>query len=128
MAGTKAVRTDRAPAAVGPYSQGVLAGGFFFSAGQVGLDPTSGEFVGDDIVSQTRQVFRNLAAVLEAAGLSFKDVVKTNVFLADMSEFGVLNAIYAEHFEEPYPARSTIAAAELPKGARVEIDVVARAE
>lgn len=128
MASAKAVHTDRAPAAVGPYSQGILAGGFFFSAGQVGLDPASGEFVGDDIVSQTRQVFRNLAAVLEAAGLSFRDIVKTNVFLADMSEFGVLNAIYAEHFEEPYPARSTIAAAELPKGARVEIDVVARAE
>ncbi|MEE9208501.1 MAG: RidA family protein [Gemmatimonadota bacterium] len=128
MANTRAVHTERAPAAVGPYSQGVLAGEFFFSAGQVGLDPATGEFVGGDIVSQTRQVFRNLAAVLEAAGLSFRNVVKTNVFLADMSDFGVVNAIYAEHFEEPYPARSTVAAAELPKGARVEIDIVARTD
>ncbi len=120
------VHTERAPAAIGPYSQGCWAGDLFFSAGQVGLDPDSGELVGSDVESQTRRVMMNLEAVLEAAGLVFSDVVKTTIFLADMSEFGVVNGIYAERFEAPYPARSTVAVATLPKGARVEIEVVAR--
>ena len=120
------VSTSSAPAAIGPYSQGTVAGGVFYSAGQIGLDPASGEFVGEGVVEQAVQVFRNLGAVLGAAGLSFADVVKTTVFLADMGEFAAVNEVYAEHFSEPYPARSTVAAAGLPKGARVEIDVIAR--
>jgi 2-iminobutanoate/2-iminopropanoate deaminase len=119
------LHTQSAPAAIGPYSQAVVAGGFLFSAGQIGLDPESGELVSTDTVAQAHRVFRNLAAVLEEAGLGFRDVVRTTVYLADMAEFPVVNAVYAEYFEEPYPARSTVAAAGLPKGARVEIDVVA---
>ena len=122
----RSVSTSSAPAAIGPYSQGTVAGGFLYSAGQIGLDPASGEFVGEGVVEQAAQVFRNLAAVLGAAGLSFADVVKTTVFLADMDEFAMVNDMYAEHFAEPYPARSTVAAAGLPKGARVEIEVIAR--
>lgn len=121
----KTISTDSAPAAIGPYNQATVAGGFLFSAGQIGLDPATGEFVGAGVVEQAEQVFRNLEAVLGAAGLSFGDVVKTTVFLADMGEFAAVNEVYARHFGEPYPARSTVAAAGLPKGARVEIDVVA---
>lgn len=121
----RTLHTDSAPAAIGPYSQAVMAGGFLFSAGQIGLDPQSGEMVAPDVVGQARRVFRNLEAVLAEAGLGFRDVVRTTVYLADMGEFPLVNEVYAEHFEEPYPARSTVAAAGLPKGARVEIDVVA---
>lgn len=121
----KTISTDSAPAAIGPYNQATVAGGFLFSAGQIGLDPATGEFVGAGVVEQAEQVFRNLEAVLGAAGLSFGDVVKTTVFLTDMGEFAAVNEVYARHFGEPYPARSTVAAAGLPKGARVEIDVVA---
>jgi len=120
------VQTERAPAAIGPYSQAMAAGGFLFSAGQIGLVPGTGAFAADDVVGQVRQVFRNLAAILEAAGTDLAHVVKTTVYLADMADFPAVNAVYAEHFSEPYPARSTIAAASLPKGALVEIDVVAR--
>ena len=120
------VHTEWAPAAIGPYSQAVAAGGFLFSAGQIGLVPETGQLAADDVVGQARQVFRNLAAVLEAAGVGLADVVKTTVYLADMADFPAVNAVYAEHFSEPYPARSTVAAAGLPKGALVEIDVVAR--
>lgn len=119
------LHTTRAPAAIGPYSQAVEAGGFLFSAGQIGLDPATGEFVADDVEGQVEQVCENLRAILENAGLSFGDVVKTTVYLADMDEFPLVNAIYARYFTEPYPARSTVAAAGLPKGARVEIDVIA---
>jgi len=122
----RSVSTSSAPAAIGPYSQGSVAGGFLYSAGQIGLDPATGEFVGDGVVEQADQVFRNLGAVLGSAGLSFTDVVKTTVFLADMAEFTAVNEVYARYFTEPYPARSTVAAAGLPKGARVEIDVIAR--
>jgi len=124
---TGPVHTDRAPAAIGPYSQGTWAGELFFSAGQIGLDPATGELVGKDVESQTRQVMRNLTAVLEEAGLGLADVVKTTIYLADMAEFGRVNEIYAGPLEAPYPARSTVAVRDLPKGARVEIDVVARA-
>ena len=127
MARTGPVHTDHAPAAIGPYSQGTWAGELFFSAGQIGLDPATGELVGEDVESQARQIMKNLAAVLEAAGLGFSDVVKTTIFLADMAEFGRVNEIYAGPLEPPYPARSTVAVRDLPKGARVEIDVVARA-
>lgn len=122
----EAVHTKGAPAAIGPYSQAVRAGGFLFSAGQIGLDPATGELVGPDVESQALRVFANLAAVLAEAGAGFADVVKTTVYLADMADFATVNAIYAEHFETPYPARSTVEAGGLPKGARVEIDVVAR--
>jgi 2-iminobutanoate/2-iminopropanoate deaminase len=126
MSRIQAIQTDSAPAAIGPYSQAIAASGFLFSAGQIGLVPGTGEMVGPDIESQARQVFANLEAVLSEAGLGFRDVVKTTVYLADMAEFAALNAIYGEHFADPYPARSTVAAAGLPKGARVEVDVIAR--
>lgn len=127
MTRTGAVHTDRAPAAIGPYSQGTWAGDFFFSAGQIGLDPATGELVGADVESQAHRVMQNLAEVLDAAGLGFGDVVKTTIYLADMAEFGRVNEIYSAPLEPPYPARSTVAVKDLPKGARVEIDVVARA-
>jgi 2-iminobutanoate/2-iminopropanoate deaminase len=122
----RVLHTDRAPAAIGPYSQAVEAGGFLFTAGQIGLIPGTPDFAGDDVESQAVQVFRNLAAILEEADLAFADVVKTTVYLADMGEFPLVNAIYESYFAQPYPARSTVGAAGLPKGARVEIDVVAR--
>jgi 2-iminobutanoate/2-iminopropanoate deaminase len=122
----RVLQTDHAPAAIGPYSQAVEAGGFLFTAGQIGLIPGTGEFAGDDVESQATQVFENLAAILREAGLSFGDVVKTTVYLATMDEFPLVNTIYAKYFTQPYPARSTVAAAGLPKGARVEVDVVAR--
>jgi len=121
----RVLHTDRAPAAIGPYSQAVEAGGFLFSAGQIGLIPGTPDFAGEDVEAQATQVFRNLAAILEEAGLAFGDVVKTTVYLADMGEFPLVNAIYEKYFSTPYPARSTVAAAGLPMGARVEIDVVA---
>jgi len=123
---SQTVATDSAPAAIGPYSQGSWAGDIFFSAGQIGLDPATMEMVGDDVGTQARRVMLNLEKVLEAAGLSFADVAKTTIFLADMADFATVNEIYAGSFEPPYPARSTVAARELPKGARVEIEVVAR--
>lgn len=122
----KSIHTDGAPAAIGPYSQACTAGGFLFTAGQIGIDPELGELVGPGIREQAYRVFVNLRAVLEAAGAGLGDVVKTTVYVADMADFAELNAIYAEHFSEPYPARSTIEAGALPMGARVEIDVVAR--
>jgi 2-iminobutanoate/2-iminopropanoate deaminase len=102
------------------------AGGFLFTAGQIGLVPGSGDLGASDVEGQARQVFRNLAAVLSAAGAGFQDVVKTTVYLADMADFPLVNAVYAEHFSEPYPPRPTVAAAGLPKNALVEIDIVAR--
>jgi len=126
MHNVKSIHTDGAPAAIGPYSQACVAGGFLFTAGQIGLDPELGELVGPGIREQAYRVFVNLRAVLEAAGVGFGDVVKTTVYVADMADFAELNAIYAENFSEPYPARSTIEAGSLPMRARVEIDVVAR--
>ena len=120
------MQTERAPGAIGPYSQGVWAGELFFSAGQVGLDPATGEMVGPGVEEQARRIMDNLEAVLEAAGLSFGDVVKTTIFLADMDDFATVNEVYGARFEAPYPARTTVAVRALPAGARVEIDVVAR--
>lgn len=120
------VQTDRAPAAIGPYAQGVWAGDFFFTAGQIGLDPESGSLVEGGVEAEARRALTNLSAVLEAAGLGARDVVKTTVFLADMDEFSAVNEIYAEHFVDPYPARSTVEVARLPRDARVEIEAVAR--
>lgn len=121
----KTIATESAPAAVGPYSQGVQAGKLVFSAGQLGLVPGTKEFAGPDVVSQTRQALENLKAVLEAGGSCLKHVVKTTVFLADMGEFAQMNGVYAEFFPEDPPARSAVQAAALPLGGRVEIEAVA---
>ncbi len=119
------VSTDHAPRAIGPYSQAVVHGGLLYSAGQIALDPGSMELVAGDTAAQTEQVFANLKAVLAAAGTDLSSVLKTTVYLADMGDFQAMNAVYARHFGEHRPARSTVAAAALPKGARVEIDVIA---
>lgn len=126
MSRIRAIQTDDAPAAIGPYSQAIASTGYLFSAGQIALVPGTGEMVEGGIEAQARQVFSNLRGVLAAADLSFRDVVKTTVYLGTMDDFAAVNAIYGEHFAEPYPARSTVAAAGLPKGALVEIDVIAR--
>lgn len=119
------IQTDKAPAAIGPYSQAIRAGGFVFVSGQIPIDPETGEFVAGGITEQTDRVLRNLRAVLEAAGSGLDRVVKTTVFLADMKEFSGMNEVYATYFTEPPPARATVAAAGLPRDARVEIEAVA---
>ncbi|MFO7675374.1 MAG: RidA family protein [bacterium] len=124
---SEAVRTDRAPAPVGPYSQAVKAGGFVFTSGQIPLDPATGQMAAGDVKAEAEMVFRNLAAVLEAAGTSLDRAVKVLVFLTDMADFGAVNEVYARWFKEPFPARSCVAVAGLPKGARVEIELVALA-
>ena len=121
------IGTEKAPAAVGPYSQGVRMGDFIFTAGQLGIIPGTKEFAGPDIESQTRQALENLRAVLEAGGSCLKHAIKTTVFLADMGEFARMNAVYAEFFPETPPARSAVQAAALPLGGRVEIEAVAEA-
>ena len=119
------VSTPDAPGAIGPYSQAVVTDGLVFTAGQVALDPKSGELVGTTTAQQTEQVFKNLKAVLAAAGTSLDYVVKSTVYLADMADFAAMNEVYAKHFGTHKPARSTVQAAGLPKNARVEIDVIA---
>jgi 2-iminobutanoate/2-iminopropanoate deaminase len=119
------VATDAAPKAIGPYSQGVIANGFLYTAGQIALDPASMEVVQGDVKVQTDRVMRNLAAILAAAGTSLDRVVKTTVFLVDMADFPAMNEVYAKHFGEHRPARSTVAVRTLPKNVLVEIDVVA---
>ena len=121
-----AILSDKLSPLVGPFSQAVRAGDFLFLSGQVGLD-ASGRLVDGGITAQAEQIFTNLAAVLDAAGKSFADVVRAGVFLADMGDFAALNAVYAKHFDEPYPARTTVAVAALPLGAAVEIDLVVKA-
>lgn len=118
--------TENAPKAIGPYSQAVSAGGFLFTAGQVGFDPASMEMVSGGFAAQARQVMKNLSEVLGAAGCTFEDVVKTTIFVADMKSFPELNAIYGEAMGDHKPARSTIEAAALPAGALVEIEMIAR--
>ena len=119
------IHTNDAPAAVGPYSQAITIGDFVFTAGQVALDPAGGELVGADVAAQTEQVIRNLRAVLAAAGSDLAHVVKTTVFLKSMGDFAAMNAVYARHFPEPFPARSTVEVGALPKGGLVEIECVA---
>lgn len=119
------VQTDKAPAAVGPYSQAIRFQNMIFSAGQVALDPSTGVLVGDDVKAQTVQVFKNLQAVLEAAGTDLSKVVKTTVFLTTMDHFAAMNEVYGSQFPNNPPARSTVAVAGLPKAALVEIEVVA---
>ena len=123
---TGPIHTEHAPAAVGPYSQGFWAGELFYSAGQVALDPATGSMVATEVAAQAEQVMKNLRALLDEAGLTFGDVVKTTIFLADMGDFGTVNEVYAKSFDPPYPARSTVAVGALPLGARVEIEVIAR--
>lgn len=119
------IATSKAPAAIGPYSQGVKANGFLFLSGQVALDPAGGQLVGDDIRAQTERVLKNLEAILEAAGSSLAAVVKTTVFLADLNDFAAMNEVYARFFPHPPPARATVQVARLPKEAKVEIDLIA---
>jgi len=121
----KNITTDAAPAAIGPYSQALEHGGLVFCSGQIALDPTTAAMVGDDIATQTEQVFKNVRAVLEAANLSLSNVVKTTVFLGSMDDFPEMNRVYAEVFGEHKPARSTVEVAKLPKDARVEIECIA---
>lgn len=119
------ISTENAPGAIGPYSQAVKVGNLLFCSGQIPIDPATGEFVSDDISEQTEQVLVNLKAVLAAAGAELGSVVKTTVFLKDMSCFGAMNEVYARHFGETKPARATVAAAGLPKDALVEIECIA---
>jgi 2-iminobutanoate/2-iminopropanoate deaminase len=121
----QAISSPNAPAAIGPYSSAIRAGQFLFVSGQVALDPATGEMSGGDIQAQTRRVLENIRALLEAGGLSFPDVVRTTVFLADLNDFGAMNEVYGEYFQPPAPARATVEVARLPKDARVEIDAIA---
>ena len=116
--------SDRAPRAIGPYSQAVRAGNTVYLSGQIPLDPKTGELVSGDFALETRRVFDNLKAVAEAAGDGFKDVVRVTVYLTDLANFPKVNEVMAEYFQEPYPARVTVGVASLPRGARVEIDAV----
>lgn len=118
------VHSDRAPAAIGPYSQAIKAGSLAFLSGQIPLDPQSMEIVSDDIAAQTHQVFKNLIAVAEAAGGKLSDAVKLTIYVTDLGDFATVNEIMAEYFSEPYPARATIQVSALPKGSAVEIDAV----
>lgn len=121
----KRVHTENAPAAVGPYSQAIRIGDFVFTAGQVALDPASGEMVGSDVTAQTEQVINNLRAVLAAAGTDLAHVIKTTVFLQSMGDFAAMNAVYARYFPEPFPSRSAVEVGALPKGGLVEIECIA---
>ena len=121
----QAVSTSSAPKAIGPYSQAIRAGSLLFVSGQVPIDPATGNLVEGDIAAQTRRVFDNIGAILEAAGASFDHVVRTTVYMADMNDFAAMNEVYGTYFSSPAPARATVQAARLPKDARIEIDVIA---
>ena len=121
----KIIATREAPAAVGPYSQAVAVGEMLFCAGQIPLDPSTGALIEGDTTAQTTRVLQNVEAVLRANAMRFSDVVKSTVFLVDLNEFGAMNAVYAKFFAEPFPARTTVQVAALPKGAAVEIEVIA---
>lgn len=122
----KTISVDNAPKAIGPYAQGIVAGGFLFTAGQVGLDPATMKLVEGDVAAQTRRVFDNLEAVLAGAGATLSDVVRAGVYLVDMGDFARMNEVFAARFGAHRPARSTVAVAALPAGARVEIELVVR--
>ena len=121
----KVISTKQAPAAIGPYSQAIQVGNLVYTSGQIPIDPATGAFVEGGIKEQTRQSLTNVKAILEEAGLTMTNIVKTTVFLADMADFADMNSVYAEFFSEPYPARSAVAVKTLPKGALVEIEVIA---
>jgi 2-iminobutanoate/2-iminopropanoate deaminase len=122
----EAISTTNAPAAAGPYSQAIVAGDLVFCAGQVPLDPTTGDAVQGTIEEQTERVLKNVGAVLDAAGVGFADVVKTSVFLSDINDFAAMNGVYGGFFPDPPPARTTVGVAALPRGVKVEIEVIAR--
>jgi len=124
----QAVSSEAAPKAIGPYSQAIRAGSLLFVSGQIPIDPATGALVDGDIATQTHRVFANLRAILQAAGVSFDQVVRTTVYLADMNDFATVNEVYGTYFTQPAPARATVQAARLPKDARVEIDVIASLE
>ena len=124
----KAIATEKAPAAIGPYSQAVKSGDFIYVSGQLPIDPATGAFASDEIKGQTKQSLTNIKAILEAEGLDMSAVVKTTVFMKDLAGFGDMNGVYAEFFNEPYPARAAFQVAALPKDALVEIEVVACAK
>jgi 2-iminobutanoate/2-iminopropanoate deaminase len=119
------ISTKKAPAAIGPYSQAIQVGNLVYTSGQIPIDPATGTFVEGGIIEQTRQSLTNVKAILEEAGLTMANVIKTTVFMADMNDFADMNSVYAEFFKEPYPARSAVAVKTLPKGALVEIEVIA---
>ncbi len=119
------INTEAAPAAIGPYSQAILAGNFIFTSGQLPIDPATGAFPEGGVQAQTRQSLSNIKTILAAGGMDLSNVVKTNVFLADMGDFAAMNEIYSEFFSEPFPARSAVAVKALPKGALVEIECIA---
>ena len=121
----KQIQTEKAPAAIGPYSQGIAAGGFVFCSGQIPIDPATGQVIAGGIEEQTRQVFKNLAAILEAAGSSLEQAVKCTVFLHDMNDFAAMNKVYAEFFPDVAPARAPYQVVRLPKDVKVEIDCIA---
>ena len=123
----KVIKTTKAPAAIGPYNQAIQVGNLVYTSGQIPIDPATGNFVEGGIKEQTRQSLLNVKAILEEAGLTMNDVIKTTVFMADMNDFSDMNAVYSEFFPEPYPARSAVAVKTLPKGALVEIEVIAGA-
>ena len=118
------IATDQAPAAIGPYSQAVRRGNFLFLSGQIPLDPATGQLVDGDIAAQARRVFDNLRAVCAAAGGSFDDIVRVGIYVTDLNDFAAINAVMAENFQAPFPARSTIEVSGLPRGARVEVDAI----
>ena len=120
------VRTDQAPSAIGPYSQGIIANGFLYTAGQIAIDPASGQVITCDVKAQTERVMKNLSAVLAAAGATWKDVVKTTVYLHDMSHFPIVNDVYGAALGDARPARSTVQVAGLPRGVLIEIDAIAK--
>jgi 2-iminobutanoate/2-iminopropanoate deaminase len=121
----KAIQTDKAPAAIGPYSQAIEVNGFVFASGQIPIDPATGQFAEGGIQAQTRQSLLNAQAILQAAGTDLSHVVKITVFLSDMADFAAMNEVYTQFFQPPFPARSAVAVRDLPKGALVEIEVVA---
>lgn len=121
----KQLTTDAAPKAIGPYSQGIICGKMLYASGQIPVDPKTGNVDGDDVTTQAHRVFSNIGNLLKAANLGFSDVVKTTVFLTDLNDFATVNGIYGEYFKEPYPARSCVQVAALPKGVKIEVEVIA---
>lgn len=120
----KAIHTDKAPAAIGPYSQAVIAGGMLYASGQIPLDPTTGEVVGADMAAQTKQALENMKSVVEAAGSTMSNVVKVTIYITDMKQFAVVNEVYGTYFSAPFPARACVQVSELPKGVDVEMDAI----
>ena len=126
MSKIKQIATENAPAAIGPYSQAIISGGLLFASGQLPVNPKTGNVESDDVTAQAHAVFKNIGAILAEAGLSYSDVVKTTVFITNMGDFAAVNAVYAEYFTAPYPARSCVQVAALPKNVKIETEFVAK--